>query len=135
MRFLRIMLAVLALGGFLWTLAGPVAATMPKLYQLADERVRNWSPLECDLSRPGSGLVGLHLEVEAALELLGAEPTHTFRLSPGLRQDEGLKQRMEEVMWPIAYDEDATVLLRRETESSSCAPVLASKGVALDRCQ
>lgn len=72
--------------------------------------------------------------VRAAVEALQASGAQGFRLSPGITQDEFLRQRISEMAWPLPVDAAAAVIVRLAGEPSSCHQMMPDQEVAVDRC-
>jgi len=131
----RRLIAVTAIIILVAVLAEQAAHNGKRLIRLAGERIGNWSVLQESSKTPGTGLYLLTDDVLAAAGLLQKASAETFRLSPGIRADAYLSQRIAEVNWPKAFDAMSSHVLRLESESAICTTLFSAKGVALDRCE
>jgi hypothetical protein len=97
-------------------------------------RYHNWSGLERQLLTAGSGIDALPRNIGAGISLLKTANATTYRLSPKIREDVFLRQRLEEVSWPIEFSATSHFMLRRLDEATSCRQLSTKEEMAIDHC-
>jgi hypothetical protein len=118
------------------TTRGNTTSSLTPLAQMVQGRLAAWKDSEKALATPDSGRETLPPAITAAVAMVKASGNATFSLSPGVRADGFLHQRVSEVAWPLAVALESDVVLRLadEAPSTSCVLLSESAGVAVDRC-